>query len=189
MPSSPKITIASYDVAETMLESSVGDQLTHVISINDPGEYPPAPLKKRWGEQLILSFHDISRKEKTSGYDDFTAPGRDDVLRIIKFAGSIDSSSEVLCHCAAGISRSSAAALIILASKMSSSKPQNATAAIQAVLDIKNIIHPNALMVELADDELGYKGALIAAHAAAFTGGDLLWMPPELEDLTPDDFD
>jgi len=179
----PRISIMSYDQAEGILGSRIGPQFTHVVSINNPEEGPPAPLEKHPGKHLVLHFHDIS---VNPGKGDFTKPGRDHVKAIIKFAKDIDEDSEVLCHCAAGISRSSAAALIILATKMKISSI-NAMKAVQDVLAIKSIIHPNAIMVRLADEELGWDGRLMAAHSSTFTGGDLLWMPPELENLTPED--
>jgi len=178
---SPGITIASYDLAEDLLGSRVGHKFTHVISINNPEEPPPAPLEDHPGKHLILHFHDIS---VNPGKGNFTTPGLDHVRAIIKFAEDIDESSEVLCHCAAGISRSSATALIILATKLEVSSI-NAMKVVQDVLAIKNIIHPNAIMVRLADEELGWDGRLMAAHSSTFTGGDLLWMPPELENLEP----
>lgn len=179
----PSISIASYDLAEDLLGSTVGIQFSHVISINNPGSEPPKPLENHPGKHLILHFHDISTHP---GKEDFTVPGLDHVRAIIKFAETMTPSSNVLSHCAAGISRSSAAALIIIASKMEVSSI-NAIKAIQDVLDIKKIIHPNAIMTRFADEELGWDGRLMAAHASTFTGGDLLWMPPELENLTPED--
>ena len=156
----PSISIASYDLAEDLLGSRVGFQFTHIISINNPGEEPPKPLENHPGKHLILHFHDIS---VNPGKGNFTTPGLDHVKAIIKFAETMDSNSNVLSHCAAGISRSSAAALIIIASKMEVSSI-NAMKAIQDVLAIKNIIHPNAIMVRLADEELSGDLAIGAAR-------------------------
>lgn len=177
----PRISIMSYDLAENVLGSTVGNKFTHVISINNPDAEPPKPLEHHNGKHLVLHFHDIS---VNPGKGDFTKPGLDHVRALIKFAEDMDENSEVLCHCAAGISRSSAAALIILATKYEVSSI-NAMKAVQDVLAIKNIIHPNAIMVRLADEELGWGERLMAAHSSTFTGGDLLWMPPELADLEP----
>jgi len=180
----PSISIFGYDDAENLLGSTVGYKFTHVISINNPESEPPKPLENHPGKHLVLHFHDIS---VNPGKGNFTNPGRDHVKAIIEFAKDIDEDSEVMCHCAAGISRSSAAALIIIASKMEVSSI-NAMKAIQDVMAIKQIIHPNAIMVRLADEELGWDGRLMAAHSSTFTGGDLLWMPPGLENLEPGDF-
>jgi predicted protein tyrosine phosphatase len=177
----PSISISSYDLATDLLGSTVGLQFSHVISINNPDTAPPGPLEDHPGKHLVLHFHDIS---VNPGKGNFTTPGLDHVRSIIKFAEDMTSSSNVLCHCAAGISRSSAAALIIIASKMEVSSI-NAMKAVQDVLSIKNIIHPNAIMVRLADEELGWGERLMAAHSSTFTGGDLLWMPPELANLEP----
>jgi len=179
----PSITIASYDLAEGLLGSRVGSQFTHVVSINDPDRAPPGPLLHHEGAHLVLSFHDISDPDpRLVG---MAAPKSQDVECIIEFAAGIHEGSEVLCHCAAGISRSSAAALTILASKLEPSSI-SAMKAVQEVLRIKDMIHPNGLMVGFADRLLGYKGRLVDAYSATFKGGSLLWMPSELEDLEPE---
>ena len=81
-------------------------------------------------------------------------------------------------HCAAGISRSSGAALAVIASKLEPG-PASAMKAVQEVMKIKQIIHPNQNMVVDADDILGYQGSLAAAYRSTFQGGELLWVPPE----------
>ena len=178
----PTITIASYQFAYDLLASSVSEQFTHVISINNPGEDPPRPLKAHKGQHLLLAFHDIT--DPPSG--GMVPPSREDVEKILAFAEDIEGKHNVLVHCAAGISRSSAAALAIIASKLNPTAP-NAQLAIEALLRIKDIIHPNHNMVVDTDHLLGYGGHLRAAYASTFQGGDLLWMPASLRDLEPED--
>ena len=177
----PSITIASYQHAYDLL-ASIGDQFTHVISINNPGEDPPRSLKAHKGKHLLLAFHDIT--DPPSG--GMVPPSRKDVAKILAFAKGIEPEHEVLVHCAAGISRSSAAALAIIASKLKPT-PQNAMKAIETLLAIKDIIHPNHNMVVDTDHLLGYGGHLRAAYASTFEGGSLLWMPASLRDLEPED--
>ena len=181
----PHITIASYELASNLLGSSVGSRFKHVISINNPGEEPPRPLQHHPGRHLIFYFHDITDPPSSGG---LVPPSTDDVKKILDFAVDIEAGDEVLVHCAAGISRSSAAALAVIASKLEPTRA-NGTRAIQEVLNLKNIIHPNHNMVVDTDKLLGYNGGLIDAHAFAFKDSPLIWMPPELEDLDPDDFD
>jgi predicted protein tyrosine phosphatase len=173
----PPITIASYDFAERLLGTAVGRKFTHVISINGVGHKPPGPLRHHPSDQLVLEFDDLG---SLNFKGNFQAPGIEHVQKIIDFAQGIDPSSEVMCHCAAGISRSSAAALTIIASKLAPSR-KNAEAAISHLLSIKQTIFPNRLMVEYADELLGYGGDLKAVHGGTFTASELIWMPPGLE--------
>lgn len=170
----PSITIASYAHARTLLGSKVGLGFTHVVSINNPDDLPPPPLRKHPGKHLILNFHDISQESSSaSQLAGFVAPQRQDVQRIIDFTETLEDQSEVLCHCAAGISRSSAAALILIASKLDPSV-ENARKTFQETLGIKKDIHPNLLMTAFADELLDYQGALIAAHNHVFN--DFSWV-------------
>lgn len=178
----PSITIASYQFAYDLLASSISSKFSHVISINNPGEEPPRPLRVHDGKHLILAFHDIT--DPPSG--GMVPPAREDVAKILAFAEGIEEADEVLVHCAAGISRSSAAALAIIASKLEPTA-ENAQQAIQEVIAIKDVIHPNHNMVVDTDHLLGYGGHLRAAYASTFEGGSLLWMPASLRDLEPED--
>lgn len=181
----PNITIASWELAQDLLGSSVGGKFQHVVSINNPGERPPRSLRDHPGRHLVLHFHDITDPPSPDG---FTPPSRDDVRAVLDFARDIEEGHDVLVHCGAGISRSSAAALAIVASKLEPT-PANATRAVRQVLDAKKEIYPNRNMVADIDRLLGYEGALLDAHATIFAGAELIWMPPELATLEPDDFE
>jgi predicted protein tyrosine phosphatase len=165
-PSLPKITIASFDLAHTLLGLSERN-FHHVISINDPDSHPPETLTGHSARNLVLHFHDIlmSRAGTESAY--YTAPTRDDVHEIVRFARAIRSEEEVLIHCAAGISRSSAAALTVFAAKLKPSR-RAALHAVTAVLEAKSSIFPNATMVGHADEILGYDCELINAYNRKF---------------------
>lgn len=180
----PNITISSYQHAYDLLGSTVGLQFKHVISINNPKEHPPRPLADHPGRHLILHFHDITGPPAGDVY----GPSRKDVEDILEFAEDIEQDHDVLVHCAAGISRSSAAALGILASKLEPSK-ENGARAIKELLDVKRVIHPNTDMVADIDHLLEYDGHLVKALHDVFGDQEVLWMPPELEALTPDDFE
>ena len=183
-PSLPKITIASYELAHTLLGLSERN-FHHVISINDPETKPPETLTGHSARSLILYFHDIlmCRPGTESAY--YTCPTRDDVHSIVRFARGISHEQEVLIHCAAGISRSSAAALTVLASKL---RPSTKTAlhAVTAVLEAKASIFPNATMVGHADELLGYDGELADAYRRKFDRHPQDF--GELEPLDADDF-
>lgn len=91
--------IASWEEANKRIEE---DPPTHLISINDKGM---APLKIS-GPTLALEFNDI--EEPGRG-----APTIDHAIQIIWFAEKLDEDSSLLVHCMAGISRSTAATLIV----------------------------------------------------------------------------
>jgi predicted protein tyrosine phosphatase len=173
----PDIDIVNRKTAKALLRrAALHDprrHIPHLISISDPTDGPPREVEEHAGRTLMLTFHDISEQR-----GNLVTPTLDDVWKIVKFSKEIKPDEYVLCHCNAGISRSSAAALIILATKLGNSK-QAAMDAVERVLAVKNIIHPNRAMVGFADDILGYDGALVGAHASTFEGHGGFWIPPE----------
>lgn len=77
----------------------------------------------------------------------------------------------MLAHCVGGISRSSAAALIIMASRLDASA-ESAERVMDELVKIKWSVVPNELMVWLADTEvLGWSGMLHAAYRRRFKAG------------------
>jgi len=167
VPEFPAVQILSRDLMKGVLRSAIPSQIHHVVSISDPDDGPPREVRDHAGHTLVLLFHDIPEAD-----EDLTVPTKKDVEAIVKFAEAIRPGENVMCHCNAGISRSSAAALTILASKLGSSR-QAAMDAVEAVLAIKKIIHPNRRMVAYADEILGFDGALVEAHTSTFLGEGL----------------
>jgi predicted protein tyrosine phosphatase len=73
----------------------------------------------------------------------------------------------VLCHCNAGISRSSAAAIAIWASKLE----PNFETAIRIMLHFQSArkqIWPNPHLIRYADEQLGWNGDLVKARDTLF---------------------
>jgi hypothetical protein len=128
-----------------------------IISIvgTTPGNSTPPGGWEYWNAlripKLRLEFDDVLEE----GSRDLHAPTRQDVLSIINFGGTLK--GRTLIHCAAGVSRSTAAGLILLALRRS---PQEA---VEELYRIRKRARPNPRMVALGDTLLGLQGALVKA--------------------------
>jgi predicted protein tyrosine phosphatase len=157
MPNSfPEITVASRIGAERLLRPRrTGPRVTSVISIGDPEDGPPQGYE-RVPVRLRLEFHDVVHDGEFA-----LAPSADDVAMIIRFAERVaPSGGHLLIHCGAGVSRSTAAALTVLAVWLG---PGREVEAVETLHDVAPQAWPNERMVELADELLGREGALVRA--------------------------
>jgi len=92
-------------------------------------------------------FDDVS----SNNHPECTPPSRAIMERMLKVFDSIDRASLVLFHCAAGISRSPAAAFLYLINKGLGYQQ-----AYTEVARVRGYTQPNLLMIHLADDILGH---------------------------------
>jgi predicted protein tyrosine phosphatase len=136
-------------------------QVTHVLSILDPETPQPAAFG-RFPEhaRLELRFHDVI-EEHVAGYD---SPQPHHIAELIDFGRTLaqapTGTAHLLVHCHMGISRSTAAAAILLAE----ARPDSPATEIMAhVADIRAKAWPNLRMIEIADGMLGYGGSLVKA--------------------------
>jgi predicted protein tyrosine phosphatase len=151
----------------------------------------PAP------EQIILVAEDLDEPDGLT-----KVPVEFDAVRILEF-GRRHANGALLVHCNAGISRSSAAALAILADRMGDGHEQDA---LSEMLRLRPCAVPNLLIVRHADNLLGRGGKLLdavmafdaaspwcqwrrIANAAAARGERLPPWPPGLEVPGEDDAD
>jgi predicted protein tyrosine phosphatase len=95
----------------------------------------------------------------------FVPPDAADARKIIAWANGVKGPS--LVHCAAGISRSTAAALAIPAVRTQPSVT-NARAIMRWLVEIRYVANPNPLLVALLDDQIGWHGHLCDARAWRF---------------------
>jgi predicted protein tyrosine phosphatase len=111
---------------------------------------------------LRLAFHDITVRTP-----DLIAPDAVTLQAILDF-GRGGGQQPLLIHCWAGISRSSAAAYAIACDR----NPGFENEIADELRRRSPVVTPNKLMVQLADDLLGRKGAMVDAIARIGRGAD-----------------
>lgn len=141
--------------------------VTHLISIRSPQHKLPVPGYQTVPSWLFLRFDDVvAAKVAAAELAGYAPPQEKHVRCILKFAAQIDRAIRsgrdvnLLSHCAMGISRSAAAAFIVLAALYGPSYEKHALA---DVLSARPIAEPNDRMVALADDQLRRGGAMVRA--------------------------
>jgi len=137
--------------------------VTHVLSILDP-EWPDPPDFAEFAphRRLALRFNDII--EPTFGR---VMPSRTDVERLLEFGRELQAAPQrhLLVHCHAGVSRSTAAAALILAQ----AHPERpARAALDAVAALRPRAWPNLRILEFGDELLCRNGEIVAAVGAIY---------------------
>jgi predicted protein tyrosine phosphatase len=158
-----RITVCGLD--ELAKEASAG--VTHVLSILDPG-WPEPEILRNYGvhRRLRLHFHDVI--EPLPGW---IAPERWDVDLLLAFGRDVAETSggiggtHLLVHCHAGVSRSTAAAILILAQRHAD---RPADEALAEVARLRPRAWPNLRMLELGDAALGRNGEIVAAAGAQY---------------------
>lgn len=136
--------------------------VTHVLSILDPDSPEPEPLSIfEVHRRLRLRFHDVI--ESRPGW---IAPERWDVELLLTFARDLGASgTHLLIHCHAGVSRSTAAATLVLAQRR---PEQLAEEVLTEVVRLRPRAWPNLRILELGDDILGRNGEIVAAARAHY---------------------
>ena len=138
----PSIQICSLENARET-DHSIYDG---VITIEDSLEDNPLRINNELCLQLVLCFDDISIP-----VDDYILPQKKHIEKALDFADSIGNGSLII-HCVAGISRSSAIALAIIAKSLGIGKEDQAIKELQI---LNPYCLPNKLVVKLADEILG----------------------------------
>ncbi len=136
--------------------------VTHVLSILDPET--PAPATPGDYERLELRFHDVIESNPL-----LQPPRPDHVRGILTFGRDLlaapKADAHLVVHCHAGVSRSTAAMLLILAQ----AEPGRSAADMAAeLLRIRAKAWPNLRIVEFGDQMLGSGGTLIDAATAIY---------------------
>ena len=122
-----------------------------IITIEDTTIREPFRVQTDEPKQLILQFDDINKP-----MDDYVVPQMSHIKRALEFADKIEDGS-LLIHCRAGISRSSAIALAVIAKRLGSGKEE---AAVNTLEHINPNCRPNKSIVEMTDELLERDGKL-----------------------------
>jgi predicted protein tyrosine phosphatase len=154
--------------------------VTHVVSILDPGWPEPEPLRNFDVHcRLKLHFHDVIEQ-----FPGWIAPERWDIDLLLAFGRDVagahgrDLGPHLLVHCHAGVSRSTAAAILLLAQQR---PDRSADEAVAEVARIRPRAWPNLRILELGDTALGRSGEIVAAARAQYRR--VLAREPELAEV------
>jgi predicted protein tyrosine phosphatase len=157
LPAFPTLTICGLDE----LDDCQGRRVTHVLSILDP-EWPEPAAFQAFDPHFraTLRFHDAI--EPGPGV---LLPEKADVEAILAFGRGASKGPRLLVHCHAGISRSTAATLMILAQAY---PLEQEDALVDRLIEIRPQAWPNSRMIALADKLLARQGRLMAAVGAIY---------------------
>jgi predicted protein tyrosine phosphatase len=145
------------------VEKTQKEGFAFLVSIDDPGEVPTVATWIGLNHHAHFRWHDIDMDESgdASLASRYIPPKRQDIQHLINFFKDTllpAKPAAVAIHCVAGISRSTAAALILLAIEMG---PGRERECVEQVFMIRPCAWPNSRMVRYADSILERGGALI----------------------------
>ena len=154
-----EIEVASrLEAGEILCSPGLCAEITYLVSIGDGDDALPHGYENV-DQKLRLLIADVVTEEGAT---------EEDVQRIIKLGEQLQScdvkgvkAGKVLIHCEAGVSRSTAAALIIYACWLG---PGHEHEAMKRVIAQRPYAMPNRRMVKLADDMLQLSGRLVEAR-------------------------
>lgn len=134
---------------------------SHLVSLLSEPEMIATPDPIRADHHLRLAVNDIVEPA-----ENLIAPNIGHARRLIDFAAGWDRAAPMVVHCYAGISRSTAAALIILAAMARHGEERAIAEAMRAASPHAS---PNRLLVAHGDRALGRSGRLVRAVDAMVT--------------------
>lgn len=125
---------------------------TWLAALIDPEAPPVLSRVIPRSQQLLLRCMDIEAAGRSG------APSEKQVSTLLAFGEKMPGTARLVVTCHAGISRSPAAALILLAQKLGPERLEEAG----AILDVvRPQAEPNLLLCRLADEQLGLDGRLL----------------------------
>jgi len=151
------------------------DQVTHVLSVISPADrLPPALAEFLDIDHEVIRFHDVLAEGA-----DHTACSQEHIGRILRFGERAHAApgSRMLIHCHSGVSRSTAAAAILMAQYA----PGREEEAFLRLMELRGWAWPNTRMIEIADQLLERNGRLLSGLLAYRRA--LLRIRPHYRDL------
>ncbi|MGQ0741492.1 MAG: tyrosine phosphatase family protein [Alphaproteobacteria bacterium] len=153
---------------------------SHMVTLLDPQTYVETPAGIQAANHLRLGVDDIVEPAEGS-----VCPSCDHIEEILLFNKNWSRAAPLLVHCWAGISRSTAAALIMLCDIHGPGHELDIAKSLRARAPHA---HPNRLMIRHADAIMGREGRLIAAVEAMGAPrivweGEIVELPVRLEEL------
>ncbi len=143
------------------LDGHGASDVTHVLSILDPGTPEPTAFSAYDPHvRATLRFHDA-----IAPGPGVLMPEMSDVETILGFARDAGDIRHLLIHCHMGVSRSTAAMLMVLAQALPEAGED---ALVQRLLAIRPQAWPNLRMTEFADERLGRGGRLTKAVGGVY---------------------
>ena len=149
--SPPRVALSGLAGVETALRDF---QPVKLVSLLDALLMPAAPDSIPRHNHLKLELNDIS--EPTEG---LILPSGEHIERLLAFGERWVPTERLLVHCWAGVSRSPAALLILLAQK----NPGREREIVAHVVHLAPHIRPNRRLIELGDCALGCRNRLVSA--------------------------
>jgi predicted protein tyrosine phosphatase len=138
------------------LDSSIARyRPSHVVTLLSPEHMIDTPHGFEREQHLRLGMHDVA-----DVWSSDCAPSADHVRSLIDFGRTWSAQAPMLVHCWAGISRSMAAAYIVLCDRLGPGTERDVA---QAIRSRAPHAFPNPLLVRLADEMLERNGDMIAA--------------------------
>ncbi len=138
------------------LEKTIRDHNpSHVVTLLSPEHMIDTPEGFHPERHLKIGVNDIA--DPALG----TAPPHDDHIQsLLEFGRLWEASAPLVVHCWAGISRSTAAAFILMCDRLDHVRESEIAAALRKRAPHAN---PNRLMIKLADEALGRSGRMTHA--------------------------
>jgi predicted protein tyrosine phosphatase len=141
------------------MDSYKSGDVTHLLLMRDPGAIETSSESRTIAKTCLkLRFNDVFRDE-----DGFSAPTVCHVLSILQFGFEsleMGCDSHVLVCCENGVSRSTAAAIVMLAA---TGQDRSFRDTVRKVVEERPCAWPNLRMISIGDHLLGAQGALARA--------------------------
>jgi predicted protein tyrosine phosphatase len=168
----PHLEICSLARLKKTVEAVQASHVLTLINAQTPVERPATIAAEN---HLFLAMSDILEP-----LDGHVLPGESHVRQLLAFVRGWDRASPMVIHCYAGVSRSTAAALITACALNPDRSEKDVAAVIRARSPTAT---PNLRLVSEADDLLGRRGALLNAAKAMGRGQDCFEGTPFLLEI------